>query len=53
VRFGEGFIEISGQTVGGSGELYDDPDTVGINEDGDLTGLGPPGFSRNLNMRRR
>jgi hypothetical protein len=37
VKFGEGFIEISGQTIGETSEPYDDPDT-GVNENGDLTG---------------
>jgi hypothetical protein len=38
VKFGEGFIEITGQTIGESSEPYDDPDTAGVHENGDLTG---------------
>jgi hypothetical protein len=38
VKFGEGFIEISGQTIGESSEPYDDTATPGVNENGDLTG---------------
>jgi hypothetical protein len=38
VKFGEGFIEISGQTTGESSEPYDDPATGSVNENGDLTG---------------
>ncbi|MDR1100469.1 MAG: hypothetical protein LBL28_08325, partial [Treponema sp.] len=38
VTFGEGHIEISGLTIGDSSEPYDDPDTGGVNEEGDLTG---------------
>jgi hypothetical protein len=37
VKFGEGYIGISGQTVGESGELYDAAETD-VNENGDLTG---------------
>jgi hypothetical protein len=38
VQFGEGFIEISGQTIGESSEPYDDLSTSTVNENGDLTG---------------
>jgi hypothetical protein len=38
VKFGEGFIGISGQIIGESSEPYDAPETAGINESGDLTG---------------
>ncbi|GHV94887.1 hypothetical protein AGMMS50293_12070 [Spirochaetia bacterium] len=38
VKFGAEYIEISAQTIGDSSEPYNDPDTVGVNEAGDMTG---------------
>jgi hypothetical protein len=38
VHFGPGFIEITGVTIGENSEPFDDPDTTGVNENGDLTG---------------